>query len=253
VNRDEKVARLQDQIDTAPQNRDGTLADWSAETGTMMRLFLGEENDNFKQFQKIRYNVMVGPSSEEIRERAFRSGVARAISLVRAAITEISLMAEMSTSIARVPEPGNEIFVVHGHNEAFRLKVVDFLSKATDRPPTVLIDEANKGMELFEKFEDAAGRACFAVVLATADDIGRAKTGTEDKDRARQNVILEWGFFAGRLGRDRVALMCEPGVELPSDIGGLVYIPLDPAGAWRLNLAKELKAAKIDARLDRAI
>jgi predicted nucleotide-binding protein len=120
-------------------------------------------------------------------------------------MTEISVTAEMNAGTALVPEPGNEIFVVHGRNEAFRLKVVDFLSKATGRPPTVLIDEASKGKELFEKFEDAAGRACFAVVLATADDVGRRKTAKTDNDRARQNVILELGVdLLGRSARDRV-------------------------------------------------
>ena len=249
----EKIARLDALIDGVPQYRDGRLADWQSECATLLRLFLGDDNATYKSFNRVSYSPMVAPVPEESHIRSFESGVKQAVALLRAAITELKTMAELSTSTAVVPQPGNEIFVVHGHNEAFRLKVVDFLTKATGTSPTVLIDEANKGMELFEKFEDAAQRACFAVVLATADDIGRAKSAKEDRDRARQNVILEWGFFAGRLGRERVALLCEPGVELPSDIGGLVYVTLDAAGAWRFDLAKELKAANIDVSLDRAL
>jgi predicted nucleotide-binding protein len=42
----------------------------------------------------------------------------------------------------------------------------------------------------------------------------------------------------------RVAVLHESGVELPSDLAGLIYIPLDPAGAWRLDLLKELEGAE---------
>ncbi|NRD26498.1 TIR domain-containing protein [Frigoribacterium sp. VKM Ac-2836] len=34
----------------------------------------------------------------------------------------------------------------------------------------------------------------------------------------------------GLLGRKRVTLLYESNVELPSDLNGLVYVPLDPAG-----------------------
>jgi predicted nucleotide-binding protein len=42
-------------------------------------------------------------------------------------------------------------------------------------------------------------------------------------------------------------------VELPSDINGLIYIPLDPAGGWKLLLARELKAARIDVDASKLI
>ena len=47
-------------------------------------------------------------------------------------------------------------------------------------------------------------------------------------------------------GRSRVAVPHESGVEIPSDLAGLIYIPLDPAGAWRLDLLKELEGAEIE-------
>jgi predicted nucleotide-binding protein len=57
-----------------------------------------------------------------------------------------------------------------------------FLRKATGAEPTVPLDEPNRGLTLIEKFKDAATRACFAIVLATADDIGPARTPKEDND-----------------------------------------------------------------------
>jgi predicted nucleotide-binding protein len=35
--------------------------------------------------------------------------------------------------------------------------------------------------------------------------------------RARQNVLLELGFFLGKLGRPNVRTLYEEGVEIPSD------------------------------------
>jgi predicted nucleotide-binding protein len=85
----------------------------------------------------------------------------------------------------------------------------------------------------------------YVVVLMTGDDVGRRVAEKPDKDqpRARQNVVLELGYFVGRLGRDRVAAILEHGVEKPSDWSGVVYIDFDAAGGWKNKLANELSAA----------
>ena len=88
-------------------------------------------------------------------------------------------------------------------------------------------------------FEQHAAEAGFAVILLTGDDVG-GPSDTELQPRARQNVVFEMGFFYGLLGRDYVAVLYERGVEKPSDIDGLVYIELDPAGAWKTALLQEL-------------
>lgn len=78
------------------------------------------------------------------------------------------------------------------------------------------------------------------MALLTADDLGRAKGVDGDKARARQNVVFEAGYFAGLLGRARVVLLHETGVELPGDLDGIVYVPLDPGGAWKMKVAHEM-------------
>jgi predicted nucleotide-binding protein len=87
-------------------------------------------------------------------------------------------------------------------------------------------------------------------VLLTADDLGGSRDAEKMLGRARQNVIFELGFFFGTLGREFVAVLHEENVELPTDIHGLVYIPIDSQGAWRTKLAKELTDAgfQIDAQ-----
>jgi predicted nucleotide-binding protein len=59
------------------------------------------------------------------------------------------------------------------------------------------------------------------------------------------------GFFFGKLGRERVAVLIDENVEQPSDINGLVYIGLDRAGAWKHQLCREPEAARIPVNYSR--
>jgi predicted nucleotide-binding protein len=56
----------------------------------------------------------------------------------------------------------------------------------------------------------------------TPDDSGALADG-KIQPRARQNVILELGYFMGSLGRDRVCCLSTSNIELPSDILGITY------------------------------
>lgn len=133
------------------------------------------------------------------------------------------------------------IFIVHGHDGEARESVARFLEGLAFEV-IILHEQANRGRTVIEKFEEHADVG-FAVVLLTPDDVGSAATDGATKSRARQNVILELGYFLGRLSRERVVALRKGDVEIPSDILGVVYTPLDEAGAWRLALARELHAA----------
>src|SRR6185437_189755 len=142
------------------------------------------------------------------------------------------------------------IFVVHGHARAALHETVRVLERGTGREVIVLHEQANAGRTILEKFEDHAALVSFAVVLLTGDDEGGVRASSNTHPRGRQNVIFELGFFFGKLGRQRVAVLLEENVERPSDIAGLVYITIDEAGAWKQTLARELEAAGIS--VDRA-
>lgn len=144
-----------------------------------------------------------------------------------------------------------EVFTVHGRDEAAREKVARFLEKL-ELKPVVLHEQPNKGRTVIEKFEDYS-HVGFAVVLLTPDDEGRLRNGKGDfKPRARQNVILELGYFLGKLDRERVCALVKEGVEWPSDYDGVVYIPLDDSGGWELRLIRELKSAGYDIDANQA-
>lgn len=138
----------------------------------------------------------------------------------------------------------SRVFIVHGHDEALKSDVARTLEKL-DVEPIILHEQANVGRTIIEKFESFA-EVDFAVVLVTPDDLLTTPEGRK-LSRARQNVILEMGFFLSSLGRERVFILRRPSetLELPSDYDGVVYTPADESGAWKLRLAQELRAAGI--------
>ncbi len=143
------------------------------------------------------------------------------------------------------------VFVVHGRNEAHRESVANVIGRLNYKP--IILDEQPHGgktiVEKFEVFSDVV----YAVVLLSADDRGGlASDRTESYSlRARQNVILELGFFWGKLGRSKVCALYDDGVESPSDYTGVGFIKIDTSGRWKNSLAAEMKNAGLNIDLNR--
>lgn len=95
----------------------------------------------------------------------------------------------------------------------------------------------------------------FAVILYTECDVGRDKEQPKgsEKYRARQNVVFEHGFFLGKLGRDHVCAFVNGNVETPGDLGGVLYVPMDDAGAWKMKLAQNMNAVGLTVDMNRFI
>jgi predicted nucleotide-binding protein len=166
------------------------------------------------------------------------------------------LIEEMESSGTEHPKPGTrktmdnsrDVFVVHGHDLGMQQTVARFLEKLKLKP-IILNEQASRNRTIIEKFE-AYSSVRFAVVLLSPDDVGAAK-GQEPKPRARQNVILELGYFLGALGRENVCALHKGDVELPSDLHGVIWVPYE--GNWQLTLIKELKAAEVEIDLSDAL
>ena len=197
------------------------------------------------------------PLSEFIGD--FRDGVDVRLNRLTSILERLELipLAKTITPTARPAGPtvaarSRRVFVVHGHDETSREKVARFLEHL-DFVPIILHEQPNAGRTIIEKFEDYSDVG-FAVVLLTPDDVGAAK-GESDSlhPRVRQNVIFELGFFVGLLGRRNVCALRSGGVELPSDIHGVLYVEIDAAGAWRLFLAKELREAGFEVDMNSAM
>jgi predicted nucleotide-binding protein len=143
----------------------------------------------------------------------------------------------------------NKIFIVHGHNDRMKETVARTLTRLK-LEPIILHEQVGQGRTIIEKFEDNSSNVNFAVILLTADDEGKAKEEADYKTRARQNVVFEMGYFIGKLGRKKVFLLLEDGVDKPGDLDGIVYVPIDPAGGWKLRLVQELKEAGYSVSAD---
>jgi len=144
-------------------------------------------------------------------------------------------------TMAKIVRPlTNRVFVVHGHDGEAREAVARFLEKI-GFDPVILHEQANRSRTIIEKIE-ANHDVSFAVILLTPDDEGCVKGGTPEP-RARQNVLLELGYFMAHLGRENVCALKRGQVEIPSDFAGVVWEPMDDNGGWRASLARELEAA----------
>jgi predicted nucleotide-binding protein len=189
---------------------------------------------------------------ENSRSEDLATQLTRLEGLVELLDTEIQLRGDRAVTPPTRDETGHRVFLVHGHDEAALQEVARFLERL-EQDVIVLREQPNRGRTIIEKFEDYSDVA-FAVVLLTPDDRGgQGLDPFEDqRPRARQNVILELGYFLGRLGRNRVCALYQEDVDIPSDYSGVLYVGLDEGGGWRLQLAKELKAAGLPVDMNNA-
>jgi predicted nucleotide-binding protein len=205
--------------------------------------------DNGPQFARIAFGR--GATDYDAQEaqdarKYLTDGKQQSITLLQQAIRtledEIADQEQPAQSVGAREKgtPSRKVFIVHGHEGEPREAVAGFLRKI-DFTPVILHEQSNLGRTIVEKFE-AHTDVDFAVVLLTPDDVGGPKDGTQ-QPRARQNVILELGYFIGKLGRQNVCAIKLGDLEIPSDIIGVVWTPFDAHGAWKTALAKELKGA----------
>lgn len=141
--------------------------------------------------------------------------------------------------------PNRKVFVVHGHDKGKRLAVEKFLEKLK-LMPIVLQDQPGGSKALIEELVKH-GDVAAALVIYTPDDEGRLAQGNHDlESRARENVVLELGYFIGRIGRDNVFVLLAHGIDLPSDFKGVRYTLIDDTDGWQMTTARNLKDSGLD-------
>ncbi|MFH1683492.1 MAG: nucleotide-binding protein [Candidatus Margulisiibacteriota bacterium] len=149
----------------------------------------------------------------------------------------------------------DKIFVVHGHDQLLKNDIEIFIQNI-GLEPIVLHRQPDEGFTIIEKLEKHTDVG-YAFVLLTPDDIGFpvSELQKDEKERkieyrARQNVIFEFGYLIGKLGRNRVCCIYKENTNLPTDISGLLYkkviSSIDDVG---YSLIKELKAAGYEIKL----
>ena len=251
------IQRLQRELSAIAELKqtryDSPLFDkWCRDTRVAIENTFGVEDHHVQEFNEIRFSPLAftvddreGPFQE-----SYLRGLEHAAAVLQSMIGEIEEYwddddqpAPTSSMKTSERETTNEVFVVHGRDDGAKDAVARFLTNLRLQP-IVLHEQPNQGRTIIEKFEDYA-RVGYAVVLLTPDDKCISETG-DCTLRARQNVILELGYFIGQLGRKYTCALLKGDVEVPSDYDGVLYVKMDDGEGWKAQLVGELKGAGFD-------
>ncbi len=248
VSKEEAQERIAKQLETGNALRERKIlsrkelsvakadeARWSAYTAQLLQALFDSGEIYIERLKENR-----APTGEVFPDlvEAFRDNIEEKINNLASISERIDLM--LVSQEREVTDPSS-VFLVHGHDEV-RESVARFLERLGLRV-VILEEQARRGRTIIEQFEKHSSVA-YAVILLTPDDIGAASAAPSAlRPRARQNVIFELGYFCGMIGRSRVCALYKGDLELPSDLHGVLYVSLDAAGAWRLQLSRELIAA----------
>lgn len=165
------------------------------------------------------------------------------------------------------------VFIVHGKDDTTKLELARILEKI-GFSAIILSEQPDKGRTIIEKLEQETIDIGYVFVLLTPDDVTvqddlhkalitslmiengeeyrveKKQFKSSIRFRARQNVILELGYFVGKIGRNRVCCLYKGDVELPSDIHGVLFKKFDKSVEECFKgIVEELKAAGYEIKL----
>jgi predicted nucleotide-binding protein len=261
----EKLERLINEIDQVKSKgrKAPDFKKWKRDTEIAIAYIFGEESRHLNDFNKIGYSLgtyMSSTPSSEF-EKAFQRGLENARAILRSMVQEVEeywdeeeKKEQLKESIykKKPQEKDKDIFIIHGHDEGLKETVARFIS-IIGLNPIILHEQPNQGRTIIEKFE-ANSTSSYAIGLFTPDDLGGSVKAPENlQPRARQNVVFEFGFFIGKIGRENVAALYKKDIELPSDYSGVIYIPIDESGKWKFLLVKELKSVGFNVDANKAL
>lgn len=247
------LKQRRDELARIPPANARPLNEWIIKTRPVFQQFFGNQLEDFDEISRSITNLPVWSTgyigSTTASGQTWEMEKRKLSSLVDG-LLELHQLTAPFPGRPKMERLGRKVFLVHGRNERWLHEVARFL-ETLQLEVIVLHEQPNAGRTIIEKFEDYSD-VSFAVVLLTGDDRGGLANQTTDewKLRARQNVILELGFFLGALGRQSVCVLFDPNVEMPSDYSGVVFVPLREDAAWHLPLAREIKAAGLEIDLN---
>lgn len=234
---------------------------WDSYNSEYLKNSFNNENSDYKKhYDNVNslYFIGLGSDSSSEKLKELKKDIQNKIHNLESLVEKVELLKseiEISSTKRPVIDTGKvnitNVFIVHGHDTAVQQSVARTIEKL-GLAPIILHEQANAGRTVIENFETHSNVG-FAIILLSDDDEGKSKVEIELKKRARQNVVMELGYFMGKLGRSRVLPLYSKGVELPSDIHGLLYVPLDEAGNWKFSIVKELKEAGYEVDANRLL
>jgi hypothetical protein len=218
----EQINKARQLLDSPPIQRDHFLQ-WKNTTRNFVEMAFGENHPNISSFDysgvfyisEVRSSYLSGGSNRVRRSSPlhYAEKLNGMISALNGYIEQLQVASQIQKTSTPATlnverKPSKEVFIVHGHNAALKYEISHSLQSA-GLDVTILHEEPNEGRTLLEKFADHAGRAGFAVVLLTADDVGSAGRISRFEPlqpRARQNVVFELGSSSACLDEGGFAL-----------------------------------------------
>ncbi len=236
----EKLKQIIDEIPSLISanidSSNATFQAWKTKAERFLLYKYGENSYEYTKFRKTHFSVT--SLSFDLTKRDYIQACQEGLEITQKIFQEYldEMTEDGAQSLPNQQKNYSKIFIVHGHDGELKQSVARVIEKQGIEA-IILSEQANQGKTIIEKFEnysDVGGAVC----LFTADDLGKKKSEKKDHSRARQNVVFETGYFIGKLKRNRIVILADKGVELPSDLSGVVYTN---TGNWQLNLLKELK------------
>lgn len=214
------------------------FAAWKMKTLRFLRDVYGEDSLEYKDFKKRHFTLMIfssnTPQSSFIE--ACQNDLKRVKLIFNQYLKDMENELEVNKPNNQFKNLNSKIFIVHGHDKGLQQEVARVIERQ-DLQPIILNEQTNQGRTIIEKIEHYSDVQA-AVCLFTSDDEGKSNEEEEYNNRARQNVVFETGYFLGKLGRNRLVIIADNHLELPSDMQGVVYTNIN----WQLELLKELKS-----------
>lgn len=232
-----------------PSSFKAEYIEWITKVEHILFSFFGRSSSIFESFKKTDKVTLIGNGSGR-----FNLSQSIILGTLRAAIEVIKFEPKEMKNKNIALNKDSKVFIVHGHDEKMKSQLEIFLHEI-GLTAIVLHRKPDEGMTIIEKFEKYSTDASYAFILLTPDDVfypvlKNDIANSEKKEmRARQNVIFEFGYFVGKLGRKRVCCLYKKGISIPTDISGMLYKEIsDNVEEVALAIIKDLKASgyKVD-------
>lgn len=196
---------------------------------------------DYDSYVNVFFAVVGEEKSSQEEENDYQQNLREMETMLRSYYEELEMVDQNNIAPEKISYDSKHIFVVYGHDTVSKLELARMIDSEFNLKAVLLDEQADMGRTIIEKFEGVAKIPGYAFVLFTPDDLGGESGKGLDLDdpntaemklkdlklnmkyRARQNVVLELGYFFARQGRNRVCCLYKTGVELPSDISGVIY------------------------------
>ena len=267
----DELKRVIDEIDNVRKKPrlSPKFKSWQAETSELLERLFGRNSKQVKEFDRIPYSLAAfsNQTPESKFDEAFHQGLKTAAITLSSAVKEIQtnglggkkkqsqpapvekaepeLIRSSVTEIkppppraASVPADSKKILVLMSGDKNVEAEVSDFLSKL-GLNPVVVSHSVSKHSALFSAIDQNTD-AAYAIVQLGFDE----KVVSND-------TAYGLGMLVGKMGRDKVCAIINDKSTGIDTYDGITYVPVDPAGAWKFMMIKNLKMAgfQVDANL----